>query len=69
MKSNIRTIIDSGTTIIYGPPKQVEALYKSIPDSALFDSQNGFYTYPCDNPPDNVAFNWGGNSWTISKEK
>ncbi|RPD59803.1 acid protease [Lentinus tigrinus ALCF2SS1-6] len=62
--SNIRTIIDSGTTLIYGPPSQVATLYASIPGSKA--SGNGFYTFPCTSVPNNVAFSWGGKSWTIS---
>ncbi|KAI0645549.1 protease [Trametes meyenii] len=64
--SGFQTIIDSGTTIIYGPPDEVAALYKAIPGSQVYDSKNGFYSFPCNSVPSNVAFNWGGKSWTIS---
>ncbi|TFK91595.1 acid protease [Polyporus arcularius HHB13444] len=64
--SNIQTIIDSGTTLIYGPPSQVATFYKSIPGSQVYDSKTGFYTFPCNAVPSNVAFSWGGKSWTIS---
>ncbi|OSD06723.1 acid protease [Trametes coccinea BRFM310] len=66
IESGIQTIIDSGTTIIYGPPSQVQAFYKNIPGSKLYDSANGFYSYPCNSAPSNVGFNWGGKTWTIS---
>ncbi len=66
MVPSIQTIIDSGTTLIYGPPSQVATLYKSIPDSKVYDSKNGFYSFPCNAVPSNVAFSWGGKSWTIS---
>ncbi|KAI0374203.1 protease [Pilatotrama ljubarskyi] len=66
--SDIETIVDSGTTLIYGPPKDVATLYQSIPGSSLFDSENGFYKFPCDAVPSDVAFNWGGNDWTVSAE-
>ena len=66
--SNIDTIIDSGTTIMYGPPSSVRTLYASIPGSKLYDSQNGMYSFPCNSVP-SVAFNWGGNTWTISSAK
>ena len=63
---NIQSIIDSGTTLIYGPPDQVATLYKSIPGAKAFDDQ-GFYSFPCNHVPNNVAFSWGGGkSWTIS---
>ncbi|RPD59797.1 acid protease [Lentinus tigrinus ALCF2SS1-6] len=64
--SNLSTIIDSGTTIIYGPPSQVKTFYRKIPGSKLYDSANGFYSYPCSSVPSNVAFNWGGKNWSIS---
>ncbi|KAI0366743.1 protease [Pilatotrama ljubarskyi] len=64
--SGFQTIIDSGTTIIYGPPNDVATLYKSIPGSQLYDQKNGFYSFPCSSVPANVGFNWGGRTWTIS---
>lgn len=66
VQSGFKTIIDSGTTIIYGPPSQVAAFYGNIPGSQLYDSANGFYSFPCGNAPSNVAFNWGGKNWVIS---
>ncbi|KAI0769774.1 protease [Trametes elegans] len=66
VQSNFQTIIDSGTTIIYGPPSQVATFYKSIPGSKIYDSDNGFYSFPCSSVPSNVAFSWGGKTWTIS---
>ncbi|KAL7281781.1 hypothetical protein ACG7TL_005104 [Trametes sanguinea] len=66
IQSGFQTIIDSGTTIIYGPPNAVAAFYKNIPNSQVYDSTNGFYSFPCSSVPSNVAFSWGGNTWTIS---
>ncbi|KAI0830045.1 protease [Trametes gibbosa] len=66
VQSNLQTVIDSGTTIIYGPPSQVETFYKSIPGSKVYDSTSGFYSFPCSSVPSNVAFSWGGKQWTIS---
>ncbi|KAJ7153533.1 acid protease [Mycena crocata] len=65
--SNFDTIIDSGTTIMYGPPDAVEELYAQVAGSAVFDSENGFYSFPCDSAPE-IAFNWGGADWAISAE-
>ncbi|KAJ7446446.1 acid protease [Mycena galericulata] len=63
---NIQTIIDSGTTIMYGPPAAVQTLYSKISGSALVDSANGFYSFPCTSPPE-VAFSWGtGSNWKIT---
>ncbi|KAH8101206.1 acid protease [Cristinia sonorae] len=65
--SNFATIIDSGTTIMYGPPDAVKSLYAAIPGSKLADSQQGYYSFPCNSAPE-VAFNWGGQSWAITAE-
>ncbi|KAI0757033.1 protease [Daedaleopsis nitida] len=66
--SDIQTIMDSGTTLIYGPPDKVAALYDAIPGSSLYDAYMGYYTIPCDASLSNVAFNWGGKDWMISAE-
>ncbi|KAJ7110006.1 acid protease [Mycena epipterygia] len=63
--SGFETVIDSGTTIMYGPPDAVKALYSTIPGATLFDSADGFYSFPCDSVP-NVAFNWRGLDWEIT---
>ncbi|KAJ7042803.1 acid protease [Mycena alexandri] len=64
---NIEAIIDSGTTIMYGPPSAVGEIYAQVPGAALFDAQNGYYLFPCESPPQ-IAFNWGGADWVISAE-
>ncbi|KAI0366737.1 protease [Pilatotrama ljubarskyi] len=64
--SGFQTIIDSGTTIIYGPPNAVKTFYESIPNSKVYDQTNGFYSFPCNAVPSNVGFNWGGKTWNIS---
>lgn len=66
--SGFQTIIDSGTTIMYGPPSAVEEVYAMVPGSALFDSTNGYFSFPCNSVP-NIAFNWGGQDWAISSAK
>jgi cathepsin D len=43
--SNFQTIIDSGTTIMYGPPAAVKAVYAKVPGSAVFDSSAGTSIY------------------------
>ncbi|GBE80463.1 Aspartic protease [Sparassis crispa] len=65
--NSIDTIIDTGTTIMYGPPALVALFYLAIPGSVLFDPVNGYYAYPCAQPP-SVAFNWGGKNWAVSAE-
>ncbi|KAI1794174.1 protease [Ganoderma leucocontextum] len=61
------TIIDSGTTIIYGPPLAVRQLYQTIPGAEVFDAMHGLYSYPCNAYP-GVAFNWGGANWNLSAD-
>ena len=65
---HFETIIDSGTTIMYGPPSAVRSFYAAIPGSRVYDSSNGFYSYPCNSLP-TVGFNWGGKTWTITRAK
>ncbi|KAJ6578886.1 acid protease [Mycena vulgaris] len=65
--SGFETIIDSGTTIMYGPPAAVKEVYAAVSGSALFDSKHGYYSFPCDSPPE-IAFNWGGADWVISTD-
>ena len=66
--SGFETIIDSGTTIMYGPPAAVKKLYAAIPGSGVFDAEQGFYYFPCNKVP-TVAFSWGGKQWKISAAK
>ncbi|TBU40376.1 acid protease [Dichomitus squalens] len=68
VSTGIKTVIDSGTTLIYGPPDAVAKLYASIPGSSMHGANTGFYSFPCDKVPSNVAFSWGGKQWTISAE-
>ncbi|EIN03856.1 aspartic protease [Punctularia strigosozonata HHB-11173 SS5] len=67
VESDFDTIIDSGTTIMYGPPSAVKAVYAAVSGSAVYDSSEGYYSYPCDSPP-TISFNWGGKDWEISSE-
>ena len=40
------SIIDTGTTLVGGPPDAIAALYAQIPGSAALTGQNaGYYTY------------------------
>jgi len=65
--SDFETIIDSGTSIMYGPPGAVATFYSKVKGAKLFDKTNGYYSFPCKTPP-NVSFNWGGNDWEITAE-
>ena len=66
--SNIKTIIDSGTTLAYGPPADVKKLYATIDGSGVYDSDQGLYYVPCASLP-TIAFSWGGQDWDISSAK
>ncbi|KAJ7765651.1 acid protease [Mycena metata] len=63
--SNLQTIIDSGTTLMYCPPVVAKKIYSSVAGWKIFDPANGYYSFPCSNPP-RFSFNWGGRDWTIS---
>ncbi len=61
--SQIQTIIDSGSTLITAPPAAADAFWQTVQGSSQLEQ--GLYTFPCDSVPE-VAFSWGGNSWSIS---
>ncbi|KAJ3557273.1 hypothetical protein NM688_g1558 [Phlebia brevispora] len=63
--SNFETIIDSGTSIMYGPSDVIAKFYAQIPGSGVYDVEEGFYYYPCASNPV-LGFNWGGKTWTVS---
>ena len=66
--TGFETIIDSGTTIMYGPPAAVKKLFASVKGSGVYDSSQGYYYYPCSTPP-TVSFSWGGSKFAISSAK
>ncbi|KAF9058356.1 aspartic peptidase domain-containing protein [Rhodocollybia butyracea] len=63
------TIIDSGTTIIYGPPTAVEKFYSTVPGAQRLGIPGTklFYCVLSNSIPD-VLFSWGGKSFAITKE-
>ncbi|KAF9808862.1 hypothetical protein IEO21_07727 [Rhodonia placenta] len=63
--SDFETIIDSGTTLMYGPPDAVAQFYSGIDGAQSLG--DGSYGIPCDSFP-TVAFSWGGNTFTISSD-
>ncbi|KAF8801329.1 aspartic peptidase A1 [Phlegmacium glaucopus] len=58
--------IDTGTTLVGGPPQYISEIFAQIPGSSpgTGDFQN-YYTYPC-NTTVNVQMSFGGKNWTIS---
>ena len=69
-KLSFQTIIDSGTSIMYGPTAQVKKIYEQIQGhKALPSPLNGYYAFPCDNMP-KISFRWGGKKeWKINEEE
>ncbi|KAI0445568.1 aspartic peptidase domain-containing protein [Xylaria telfairii] len=57
--------IDTGTSFVFGPPDDVEALYKLIPGSSTTDGSS--YTVPCDTDRQ-LAFTFSGQSWNVSSK-
>ncbi|KAI1754727.1 aspartic peptidase domain-containing protein [Xylaria castorea] len=57
--------IDTGTSFVFGPPDDVEALYKLIPGSSTKDGSS--YTVPCDTDSQ-VAFTFSKQSWNVSSK-
>lgn len=62
------TVIDSGSTLMTAPTEAAKAFWDMIAGSKVFDQDEGFYSFPCANPP-NIEFTWGGKSWAISPEE
>lgn len=65
-----QTVIDSGTTLLYGPPDLVQMVYDKVPNSVRNDSVlPGAYQFPCNaSPAPFVAFSWGQTVWEVSPE-
>ncbi|KAK2465711.1 hypothetical protein APHAL10511_002255 [Amanita phalloides] len=59
--------IDTGTTLVGGPPSTIAEIYAQIPGSQAGSGNfQGYYTYPCDTQVSvTVAFG-NGSSWPIS---
>lgn len=53
---------------MYGPPNAIKQLYAGIQGSKVYDSSEGLYSFPCNNPP-SVSFSWGGQKWEVTEDK
>ncbi|KAH9939221.1 aspartic peptidase domain-containing protein [Amylocystis lapponica] len=62
--SDIYTIIDSGTTLMYASADAVAQFYAKIEGAQEYDSENGLYSIPC-NSTSTITFSWGGKLWPI----
>jgi len=57
--------IDTGTTLVGGPPSAIAQLYAQIPGSQPASGNlEGYYTYPCSTTV-NVQLAFGGRTWTV----
>ncbi|EPT04072.1 hypothetical protein FOMPIDRAFT_1046540 [Fomitopsis schrenkii] len=61
--SGFDTIIDSGTTLMYGPPDAVSSAFDAVSGSSSLG--NGMYGFDCSDFP-TVAVTWGDNTYDIS---
>ncbi|KAF7370629.1 Aspartic peptidase A1 [Mycena sanguinolenta] len=58
--------IDTGTTLVGGPPDQISALYAQIPDSQPGTGNfDGYFLYPCSTSV-TVTLSFGGKTWSVS---
>ncbi|CAE7136247.1 unnamed protein product [Rhizoctonia solani] len=64
-------IIDSGTTLIVGERRSVEAWWENVEYASRCPSfvcgTSGYYLFPCSSPP-NVTFGFGGASYDVNPE-
>ncbi|KNZ77400.1 Cathepsin D [Termitomyces sp. J132] len=59
--------IDTGTTLVGGPSRYLDAFYSQIPGARPGTGNfQGYYTYPCDTTV-NATMSFGGRSWPISE--
>ncbi|RPD62690.1 acid protease [Lentinus tigrinus ALCF2SS1-7] len=65
--SDFDTVIDSGSTIISAPTSAAKAFWSRVSGSKVYDESQGLYSFPCNSVPE-VAFSWGGKSWSISAD-
>ncbi|KAF8885783.1 aspartyl protease [Infundibulicybe gibba] len=57
--------IDTASTWIGGPRKDVHAIWKAVPDSQRVTDRPGFWAFPCTTDVF-VSFSFGGELWPIS---
>ncbi|EKM60383.1 uncharacterized protein PHACADRAFT_132901 [Phanerochaete carnosa HHB-10118-sp] len=63
--NNFNTIIDSGTTNMFGPPNEVMRFYEAVEGSQPLNESEGYYSFPCDSPP-TFGFRWDdGRLWQV----
>lgn len=66
---NVRSVIDTGTTLIVAHAPQVRQFYAAIPGSqdATATIGQGFYTFPC-SATERVSLTFGGKAFSIAPD-
>ncbi|GAA5856260.1 hypothetical protein JCM8547_000841 [Rhodosporidiobolus lusitaniae] len=58
-------IIDSGTTLIITSAAEAADFWSHVPDAAVYEQADGYYTYPCNSPP-RLSFTFdSGRLWPV----
>lgn len=66
--SNALAAIDTATSLIGGPPREVEALYAAVPNAQRGEGLlEGFWTYPCAQRVE-LTLNFGGRTWPMASD-
>jgi cathepsin D len=61
--------IDTGTTLIGGPPEAIKAIFADIPGSAPGTGDyEGYYTYPCDSKVQLSLTFGSGTAWNVAPD-
>ena len=67
VSGNSSAIIDTGTTLVIGPPAVVHTIYAAIPGARPVTGGSGMWSVPCAGLPE-VSFTFGGTQFSISRE-
>ena|ERR1700761_6222311 len=61
--------IDTGTTLIGGPPAVIKSIFSTIPGSApATGDYEGYYTFPCSTPIRVSLSFGGGTTWSVDPQ-
>ncbi|GAA5972644.1 hypothetical protein JCM11641_002952 [Rhodosporidiobolus odoratus] len=59
------SIIDSGTTLIVAPAAEAATFWSQVPGAQVYDDAEGYWTYPCAQPP-KLSFTFDhGQQWSV----
>ncbi|GAA5855680.1 hypothetical protein JCM8547_001642 [Rhodosporidiobolus lusitaniae] len=63
--SSQNMIIDTGTTLVVGPPSEVKKLFAKVPNAEEW--QSGYYSYPCDQDW-SAEFTFEGKTYQVASD-